>query len=89
MVCYNCKWICTNYRGQNATVKNDKWGFTFANFEPQIPFGPKSIALPVHVDQVFFCNAHDEPGWKVILKKEIQGKHIFQIVGVSQEQGMF
>jgi hypothetical protein len=72
-----------------VTVKKDKWGFTMANFESQIPFGPESFALLVHVEQVFFCNAHDEPGWKVVLRKEIRGKRIFQSVGVAEDRGMF
>jgi hypothetical protein len=41
------------------------------------------------VDQVFFCDAHDEPGWKLVLCKEVRGKQIFQSVGATQEEGMF
>jgi hypothetical protein len=70
-------------------VKKDRWGFMLANFQSQIPFGPKSFALLVHVDQVFFCDAHDEPGWKLVLRKEVRGKRIFQTVGAAQDEGMF
>jgi hypothetical protein len=70
-------------------VKTDRWRFTLANFQSQIPFGPESFALPVHVDQVFFCDAHDEPGWKLVLRKEIRGKQIFQSVGAVDDEGMF
>jgi hypothetical protein len=41
------------------------------------------------VDQVFFCDAHDEPGWKLVLQKEIRAKRIFQSVGVVEDEGMF
>ena len=27
-----CKWVRANHRGQQATIKKDKWGFTLANF---------------------------------------------------------
>ena len=27
-----CKWIKANYRGHNATMKKDRWGFNLANF---------------------------------------------------------
>ena len=27
-----CDWVKANYRGRNATIKKDEWGFTMANF---------------------------------------------------------
>jgi hypothetical protein len=41
------------------------------------------------VDQVFFCDVHDEPGWKLMLRKKVQGKQIFQSLGTAQDERMF
>jgi hypothetical protein len=43
----------------------------------------------VHVEQVFYADAYGEPGWKLVLRKEVRGKRIFQNVGVSDEGGIF
>lgn len=82
-------WVKANYRGPNATIKKDEWGFTLANFHSMIPFGPESFALPVHIEQVFYANASREPGWKIVLRKEVRGKRIFESVGVAEEAGIF
>ena len=55
-------WMKANYKGPNATIKNDKWGFTVVNFQSMIPFGLESFALLVHVEQIFYANASREPG---------------------------
>lgn len=60
-----------------------------ANFESQIPFGLESFALHVHVEQVFFYDAHDEPRWKLVQRKEVQSKQIFQAASVAEDQRMF
>ena len=69
-------WVRANYRGTGATVKKDQWGFTVANFSRMIPFGRDSFALPSQVQQVFFCDCPDLPGWKVVLRIEPRGKRI-------------
>jgi hypothetical protein len=65
-----------NYRGLHATIKNDEWGFIMAYFQSMIPFSPKSFVLPVHLEQVFYANAYVEPDWKIVLCKEVLGKHL-------------
>ena len=71
-----CDWVKANYRGRNATVKKDEWGFTMANFNSLVPFGYESFAFPVHCDQVFFSDDEDEPGWRVVLRTEVRGRRI-------------
>ena len=70
-----CDWVKANYRGRNATVKKDEWGFTLANFRSMVPFGYESLAFPIHCEQVFFSD-DDEPGWKVVLRTEVRGRRI-------------
>ena len=65
-----------NYKGRNATVKKDEWGFTMANFNIMVPFGYESFAFPIHCDQVFFSDVEDEAGWKVVLRTEVRGRRV-------------
>lgn len=69
-------WVRANYRGSNATVKKDQWGFTIANFTRTIPFGRESFAFPQQVEQVFFCDCVEAPGWKVVVRTEPRGKRV-------------
>lgn len=78
-----------NYKGRNATVKKDEWGFTMANFRVLLPFGYESIAFPIHCQQVFFSEDEDEPGWKVVLPMEVRGRRIDSEVDQEDEPEMF
>ena len=69
-------WVQANYRGANATVKKDRWGFTVANFNRMIDFGRDSFALPGHVQQVYFSDCIESPGWKVVIRTEPRGKRV-------------
>lgn len=84
-----CKWVKANYKGNNATVKRDKWGFTLANFNSFLPFGSQSFAFPMHIDQGFFADAKEEPGWKVIFQKEVRGRRVYGGVGASEQGPLF
>jgi len=68
-----CKWMKANYDDHTTTVKGDKWGFTLANFDCSLPFGPKAFTFSMHVEQVFFVDAVEDPSWKVVLRKKIRG----------------
>lgn len=69
-------WVKANYRGATATVKKDSLGFTIANFAQTIPFGRDSFAFPLQVEQVFFCECAEAPGWKVVVQTEPRGKRV-------------
>ena len=69
-----CRWVKAIYEGSTATVKKDKWGFTLANFNRPVPFGLESFVFPMHVEQVFFVDTIEDPGWKLVLRKEIRGR---------------
>jgi len=53
VIVFVCHWVKANYRGTNATVKRDKWGFTLANFESCERFGKESFVFPKHCQQVY------------------------------------
>jgi len=84
-----CKWVKANYRGNTATMKKDKWGFTLVNFNSVLPFGPESFAFSMHIDQMYFADAREEPGWKVILCKEVRGQRVYGNHGVSKDRPLF
>ena len=65
-----------NYRGQNATVKKDRWGFTIANFESCERFGRESFAFPWTCQQLFFGDVLEMPGWRVVLRREVRGQRV-------------
>ena len=83
-----CSWVKANYQGSSAIVKKDRWGFTLANFSQVIPFGPKSFAFPMHVEQVYFVEAREDPGWKIVLRKDIRGQRVYGNMGTIQDAGM-
>jgi len=84
-----CEWVKANYRGRNATVKKDEWGFTLANFTSLLPFGYESLAFPINCDQVFFSDAKDEPRWKVVLRTEVRGRRVDTEMEAREETEMF
>ena len=83
-----CSWVKANYEGNSRTVKKDIWGFTLANFSQMIPFGPESFAFPMHVDQVYFVDAREDPGWKIVLRKEIRGQRVYGSMASAEQEGM-
>lgn len=72
-----CDFVKANYAGQNATVKRDKWGFTLVNYNrrPGI-ICQDSFAFPKHCEQVFYSNAREAPGWKVVLRNEVRSRRV-------------
>ena len=55
LVVFVCDFVKANYRGENATIKKDQWGFTLANYQRR--YGSicrDSFAFPIHCEQVFF-----------------------------------
>ncbi|KAG0597359.1 hypothetical protein M758_UG331700 [Ceratodon purpureus] len=79
-------WVRANYRGSNATVKRDRWGFTIANFNRMLEFGQDSFAFPSQVQQVFYVDCSEAVGWKIVIRTEPRGK---RVVGntVEEESG--
>lgn len=76
-------WVKANYRGSTATVKRDRWGFTIANFSRMVEFGVDSFAFPCHVQQVFYVDCLESPGWKVVIRTDPRGK---RVVGSAEDE---
>lgn len=89
VVLFICDFVKTNYRGRNATVKKDEWGFTMANFSSLVSFGYESFAFPINCDQVFFSDVEEEPGWKIVLRTEVRGRRVDTELEDEEEPEMF
>ena len=49
-----CDFVKANYRGENAIIKRDKWGFTLANYSRRYgTIRRDSFAFPSHCEHVF------------------------------------
>ena len=64
-------------------------GITLVNFSSIFPFGYESLAFPINCDQIFFSDAEDEPGWKVVLRTEVRGRRVDSEMDVEEEMEMF
>lgn len=72
-----CDFVRANYAGGNGTIKRDRWGFTLANYDRRYAtICRDSFAFPKHCEQVFFSEARESPGWRVVLRKEVRGRRI-------------
>ena len=72
-----CDFVKSNYSGDTATIKKDRWGFTLANYRRR--YGSicrDSFAFPIHCEQVYYSEALESPGWQVVLRKEVRGKRV-------------
>ena len=78
-----------NYRGRNASIKKDEWGFTMANFDSVVRFGYESFAFPINCNQVFFSDDDEEPGWKVVLQTEVRGRRVDSEKEDEEESELF
>jgi hypothetical protein len=43
----------------------------------------------MHIEQVFFCDNRAQPGWKVILRREVRGRKVHEAMGTDDGHGMF
>lgn len=85
-----CDFVKANYVGENVIAKKDKWGFTLANYNRR--FGRicrDSFAFPWHCEQVFYSNAREALGWKIVLRKEVRGRRVLLTNEISEEPPLF
>ena len=90
LVVFVCDFVKANYRGENATIKRDKWGFTLANYNQR--YGTicrDSFAFPRHCEQFFFSRDRKSPGWRVILRKEVRGRRVVPNNDKEEEPELF
>lgn len=71
VIVFVCRWVKANYRGVNATVRRDKWGFTLVNFQSCERFGKESFVFPKHCEQVYYSETLELPGWRVVIRHEV------------------
>lgn len=73
-----CSWVQARTHGPHANTKKDEFGSTLVNFIRLILAKEKPFVFPSQVEQVFFYDSIQKPGWKVILHKATRSR---QVVG--------
>lgn len=73
-IVFLCNWVKAISNGTGPTMKKDEYGFTLINFTRLIPVSAQSFVFPIQVQQVFFSDIIEEPGWKVVLRKEVRAR---------------
>ena len=85
-----CDFVKAQYRGENATIKRDRWGFTLANYDQRYgSISWDSFAFSRHCEQVFYSDARESPGWRVVMRKEVRGKRVIPNEGSDHEAQLF
>jgi len=85
-----CNFVKANYIGQNETIKKDRWGFTLANYTRRhVCISRDTFAFPIHCEQVFYSDATEAPGWRVILRKEVRGRRVLPNDSEDAEAELF
>ena len=85
-----CNFVKANYIGDNATIKKDRWGFTSVNYGRRYgSVSQDSFAFPIHCEQVFYSEAMEAPGWRVLLRKEVRSTKVLPTQEEEAEPEMF
>jgi hypothetical protein len=60
-----------------------------ANFTSRVLFSLESFTFPLHIEQVYYADAHEEPRWRIVLRREVHGQRISGEDGVAEAEGLF
>jgi len=63
--------------------------FTLANFQSCERFGKESFVFPKHCEQVFWSDAPELPGWRLVLRREIRGRRVDNFSSESERSLLF
>ncbi|KAL3681546.1 hypothetical protein R1sor_024502 [Riccia sorocarpa] len=76
VILMKCDWVVADWSRNRGTMKVDSQGFLVANFRKMLPPESDPFIFPSQVEQVFFGDADDFPGWKVVLRKESRTRRV-------------
>lgn len=74
VILLRCDWMKKQDNRGNATYTRDEAGFLLVNFKHKMPRMSEPFIFPSQATQVFFSDARDKPGWKVVLQKEARAR---------------
>jgi hypothetical protein len=74
IILLRCEWMKPLDTRGNRTYVRDDAGFLVVNFRHKLPRMAEPFIFPSQATQVFFSDAADRPGWKVVLRKEARSK---------------
>lgn len=69
-------WVRGDWNGKRATMKRDSDGFLLANFRQKLPEWEEPFVFPDQVEQAFFLDVEELPGWRVVCHKEPRNRRM-------------
>ncbi|CAM6128101.1 unnamed protein product [Calypogeia fissa] len=72
------RWVSPHWTGPRATMQKDRDGFVLANFadDALLPEWKEPFIFPCQVEQAFFLDLEDKPGWRVICHKQARSRRV-------------
>jgi hypothetical protein len=74
IVLLQCKWAKRSYNRGKPTYTHDEAGFLVVNVYHSLPMMSDPFIFAAQATQVFYSDVPNEPGWKVVLRKETRAK---------------
>jgi hypothetical protein len=69
-------WVPREWHGPRATMKRDGDGFLLANFGRRLPEWTDPFVFPSQVQQAFFVDVEEAPGWRVVCHKQARSARL-------------
>lgn len=69
-------WVRPQWRGARPTMKRDGDGFLLANVNQRLPEWSEPFVFPNQVEQAFFLDVEDAPGWKVVCHSQARNRRM-------------
>lgn len=74
IILLRCEWMKRHDRRGNPSYIRDEAGFLVVNFCNKLPSMSEPFIFSSQATQVFFSDAKERPGWKVVLQKEARAR---------------
>ncbi len=69
-------WVRQDWRGNRPSMKRDFDGFLLANFNRMLPEWEEPFVFPSQVEQAFFLEVEETPGWRVVCHKQARNRRV-------------
>ncbi|KAL3675553.1 hypothetical protein R1sor_025501 [Riccia sorocarpa] len=74
VILFKCLWVDADWSSRQPSMKFDSQGLLLANFNRMLPVTADPYVFPSQVEQVFYGDMEEDPGWKVVMRKEAQSR---------------
>jgi hypothetical protein len=81
-------WVKTNYKDSTTIIKKNKLKFMISNFTSKVPIWLRVLCFSTQIEQIYYIDAHEEHGWRIVLRQEVRGRHINGEDGMAEAEGL-